>query len=139
MIFLGVQDVEQDIGILGGGLGIQQALPRILEILRPDLYPVTPGDVIPEVEDDSPSPFEDIPGLGDDRRGFEVFVEFREPYHEIGDYVEGDMIRGQRPIETGGLRAQVDAEDLLVAALGVAGRDQKQGEKGQCTADAGFC
>ena len=69
VVFLRVQDVEEDIGILGSGFWIQQALPRILEVLGSDFLSIAPGDVIPEMENDPLAPFEDIPGFCYHRRG----------------------------------------------------------------------
>src|SRR3972149_9888993 len=65
------------------------------------------------------------------RRARRVYVELRQTHHQVGDDVERDMVRGQRPIEARGFCAQVDAESFWIAAWGkgVARRDEEQREK----------
>jgi hypothetical protein len=92
------------------------------------------------VKDNFSSPLQDIPGPGDNGRRFQLFVELCEAHHEIGDDVEGDVIRSQRPIQTGGLCPQVNAEDFIAATRGerVAGIDDKEGKKGKAAADVAY-
>ena len=62
VIFLSVNDIEQNIGVFGGGFRIKQALPGILEVLSPDLLAVAPLDVVAQVKDDF------LAALGDGQR-----------------------------------------------------------------------
>lgn len=56
VILLCVQYIEQDIRVLRSCLRIEQPLPGILKVLRPDLFPIAPGSVVSETENDSPPP-----------------------------------------------------------------------------------
>ena len=112
MELLGVFDVEQNVGVLGRGFGVEQPLPGIFEILGTNFFTVAPGNVVAQMKNQLSPAFDDIPRLGDHRSRFELLVKFRQPDHQVGNDVEGDMVRRQRPVETGRLGAEIDAESF---------------------------
>ena len=78
---------------------------------------------------------EDIPRLCDHRRGFELLIELRQSDHHVGNDIEGDMIRRQRPVEAGRLGAKVDAKKLIGAgffrAFFASGKADQENENSQ--------
>ena len=74
---------------------------------------LAPGNVVAQMKNQLSPAFEDIPRLGDDRSWFELLVKFRQPDHQVGNDVEGDMVRRQRPVETGRLRAEIDGQSPI--------------------------
>src|SRR5262249_318923 len=92
------------------GFGVEESLPGVFEILGADFLTVAPGNIVAQTENELAAALEDIPRLGDYRRRLELFVKLSQPDHQIGDDVERDMVRRQRPVETGRLGAEIDAK-----------------------------
>jgi hypothetical protein len=94
VIFLRVDDVEKNIGVLRCGFRIEKSPPRVLEVLSTDFLTVTPQYIITQMENDPLAAIGYIPGLGDHRRRLEIPSKLRETYHQIGDDVERNPVGG---------------------------------------------
>ena len=114
---LGVDDIEEDIGVFRSGLRAEQPFPGIFEVLGADFLAVAPGDVVAQMENQLLTAVEHIPGFGDNGGRLQFFVEFRQADHQIGDDVKGYVIGGQRPIQARRFGAEIDAEVIIRAAL----------------------
>src|SRR5262249_17710266 len=126
---LRVDNIKQRISVLGRGFWFEQALPGEFEISRDDFFAVAPRRILAQVKDDSLALVEHVPGLRDDRRRFQIFVELGEADHEIRDHVEGDVIGRERPVEAGRFGAQIDPKGFAVGASGGA---VTRGESEKC-------
>jgi len=126
---LSVVDVEKDVGVLGGGLGMEQSLPRIFEILGPDFLAVAPWDVVAKVKDDFSAAFLNVPGLGYDRSRPQVLIELGQTNHQIRNHVERDMVGRDRPVKTGRFSTEIDSEMSVAVTLGSGPAAAEQGDE----------
>ena len=81
------------------------------------------------MENDFSAVVEDLPGFRRHRDRLEAAVELGEPDHEVGNDVKRDMVRRQRPVQTGGLGADVDAKDFLPGSFGGTGARRQNKDK----------
>jgi hypothetical protein len=65
------------------------------------------------MKNDSPAAFVEIPVFGDDGCGLEIFVEFGEADHKVGDHVKRNVIGGEGPVQTRRLGAQINPEIVV--------------------------
>jgi hypothetical protein len=112
VVLLRTLDAVELVRVVGGELGRERPLPRVLEVVRRDRVAVRPLAVLAQVVRDGRSVL--VPARREARLGLErLLVQLHERVHDVQQHVRRRRVRREPRIERGRLGAPVDRERLV--------------------------